>query len=301
MANRPAIGVKDLVYALLTESSDVAGGTAVYGTVKALAGLGKITVNPNGNAAVLYGDDQAQHVANSIGKIDLSIDLADISPSAYAEILGHTYAAGGVLEKVEDISPYVAVGFKRTHTGSSVETYNWLYKVKFMQPDTSAETKKESISFQSQSLRAIAVPLISSGVWRLQLRTDDENASSSVIAAFFSTVILSASPDLGALTLSSATGDASDKKIILTFAKAGGGTTKIANPSADNITVVLDSNHSIVVPTSYVAGTASETPTVTLTFSSLTEAAHTIVVTAGLKDLNGVSCVVKSVACTPEA
>lgn len=298
-AARPVIGAKDLVYALLSETSDVVGGTPTYGTVKSLAGLGKISMNPNGNAAVLYGDDQPLHVADSVGKIDLSFDLADIDPAAYAEILGHTYGAGGVLEKSTDQSPYVAIGFKRTHTGSSVETYYWLYKVKFLKPDNSAETKKESISFQSIALKAIAVPLISSGVWRLWIRTDDANASAATLAAFFSTVVLSASIDTGALTLTSGAGVASSKTMVLTFAKAGGGTTQIANASALNIWAILDSDKSLLVPVSFTAGAASTTPTVTIVFSSLTTAAHTVFVSGDLKDLNGVACVAKAIAVTP--
>ena len=298
---RPAIGAKNLVYALLSEASDVAGGTPTYGTVKPLAGLGKISQNPNGNASVLYGDDQALHVADGVGKIDLSFDLADIDPAAYAEILGHTYGAGGVLEKSTDQSPFVAIGFKKTHTGSSVETYYWLYKVKFLKPDSASETKKESINFQSLSLKAVAVPLASSSVWRLWIRTDDANASAAVLAAFFSTVVLSASVDLGALTLTSGAGDASEKTITLTFAKAGGGTTKIANAAATNIVTVLDSDHSVLVPVSFVAGAASVAPTVVITFSALTEAEHTIIVTTDVKDTNGVACVAKSIAVTPAA
>lgn len=298
---RPAIGAKSFVYALLSEASDVVGGTPTYGTVKPLAGLGKITQNPNGNAATLSGDDKVTHVADGIGKIDLSIDLNDIDPSAYAEILGHTYGAGGVLEKSTDQSPYVAIGFKKTHTGSSVETYYWLYKCKFLKPDSSAETKKESINFQQISLKAIAVPLISSDVWRLWIRTDDANAVAGTLSAFFSTVVLSASPDLGALTLTSGAGVASTKTIVLTFGKAGGGTTRIANAAATNVITVLDSDHSVLVPVTFTAGVAGVAPELTIVYTSLTAAAHTVVVNAELKDLNGVACVVKSIAVTPSA
>ncbi len=298
-AARPVIGAKDLVYALLSETSDVVGGTPTYGTVKSLAGLGKISMNPNGNAAVLYGDDQPLHVADSVGKIDLSFDLADIDPAAYAEILGHTYGAGGVLEKSTDQSPYVAIGFKRTHTGSSVETYYWLYKVKFLKPDNSAETKKESISFQSLSLKAVGVPLISSGVWRLWMRTDDPNASATTLNAFFSTVILSASIDSGAFTLTSGTGVASTKTMVLTFAKAGGGTATVANASNTNVYAILDSTKEILTPTSFTPGSASTTPTLTIVFSSLTAAAHTVFVESTLKDNNGIPCVAKAITVTP--
>lgn len=296
---RPAIGAKDLVYAVLDESSDIAGGTPLYGAVKSLAGLGKIAINPNGNAAVLYGDDQALHVADSIGKGDVTVELADIDPAAEAEVLGHTYANGGILKQATDQSPYVAIGFKTTRTGSNVATYVWLYKCKFIKPDNADETKKESVSLRGVSLKGVFTPLIASGVWQLKVRTDDPNVSANLLSNFFASVVLSAGVDLGALTLTSGAGVVSTKTITLTFAKAGGGSTKIANPSANNIVAILDSTNAILTPVSFTPGSASATPTVAIVYTSLTAAAHTIVVTGELQDTNGVACVAKSIAVTP--
>ena len=296
---RPAIGAKDLVYAVLNESSDAAGGTPLYGTVKSLAGLGKISINPNGNAAVLYGDDQALHVADSIGKGDVTLELADIDPAAEAEILGHTYVNGGILKQATDQSPYVAIGFKTTRTGSNVATYVWLYKCKFIKPDNADETKKESVSLRGVSLKGVFMPLIATGAWQLKVRTDDPNVSANLLSNFFNSVVLSAGIDLGALTLTSGVGNVATKTITLTFAKAGGGSTKIANPNANNIIAVLDSSKTILTPVSFTAGSPSASPTVAIVYTSLTAAAHTIVVTAELQDANGVACVAKSIAVTP--
>ena len=94
---------------------------------------------------------------------------------------------------------------------------------------------------------------------------------------------------------------ASTKTIVLTFAKAGGGTTRIANAAATNVVAILDSDHSILTPVTFTAGVAGVAPELTIVYSALTAAAHTIVVTAELKDLNGVACVAKSIAVTPSA
>jgi phi13 family phage major tail protein len=296
---RPAIGVKDVVYAVLTESSDVAGGTPTYGTVKALAGVGRLSVNPNPSVSRLAGDDMMLHVAESIGKIDFELELADIDPASEAEVLGHTYANGAIVEHKDDSSPYVAVGFKVTRTGASVSTYYWLYKGKISKPDLAAETKGESINFQRKMLKGEFQPLQANGNWRMKLRTDDPAAPAALVSGFFSTVVLTSSADLTAFTLESAAGDASDKQITLTFGKATA--VAVANASALNIQVVLDSSHAILTPTSYTASAAGTSPTVILAFSSLTAAAHTIVVNAGLKDTAGVSVTPKSLAVTPSA
>jgi len=300
-ANRPAFGASDLVYALQNPGSDVKGGTATYGTVKALAGLGKISVNPNPSIAKLAGDDDArQHIYSAIGKIDVTVELNDMSPSAEAEIMGHTYAAGSIVKGETDQPPTLALGYKVKHTGSSVYTYVWLLSGVFLPPDEANDTKAESVTLRRKSLKAEFYPLVSTGAWEHKLRTDDANASAALIAGFFSTVVQSGSANLAALTLTSGAGDASDKIITLTFNKASG-TAAIANASATNVYVILDGSHAILTPTSYAPSVAGATPTLVLTFSSLTAAAHTIVVTADLKDNHGVSCVAKSIAVTPQA
>lgn len=300
-AARPKIGVQDVVYAVMVPGSDVAGGTATYGTVKPLAGVGKISINPNGSITRLAGDNNAAlHTVNSVGKKDVALDLADIDPAALAEILGHTAVGSGVVDNSLDIAPDIALGFKILHTGTSVYTYTWLYKGKFMEPDESVDTKGDTISMQRVSLKGEFTDLISiPGQWRYKDRTP--SMSAGLIAAFFASVIFGPTVDLGALTLTSGAGVAGSKTMVLTFAKAGGGTTQIANASALNITAILDSDQSILTPVSFTAGAASTTPTVTILFSALTAAAHTVYVSAALKDLNGIACVAKAIAVTPSA
>jgi len=293
---RPRFGARDLVYAVLDETTDIVGGTPTYGSVKALAGLGKIGINPNDSQATLYGDDQLQHIASTIGKIEVMFDLADILPSAYAEILGHTYASGQILENVVDQPPYIAVGFKLTRTGAPTYEYVWLFKGKLAKPEFSEETKKETINFQSQSFKGIFQPLASSGNWRNRLRTDDTSAPSATISGFFSSVVLTTGADLTAFTLVSGTGSTSAKTVTLTFAKASA--TNAANGSAQNIQVIKDSDKSIQVPTSYTPGSAGTSPTLVLAFTSIAATAYTVVVNAGLQDTNGVSVTPKSIAVT---
>lgn len=301
-AARPAFGASDLVYALMNAGTDVKGGAATFGAVKPLAGLGKISVNPNPSVVKLAGDDDAaQHALASIGKIDVAVDLNDISPEAEAEIFGHTYAAGGIVKNENDQPPRLALGYKVKHTGSNVYTYVWLFNGYFMPYDEANDTKAETVALRRKSLKAEFFPLASTGAWEFKIRTDDANVAAALVSGFFSTVVQSGSADLGAFTLTSGVGDASEKTITLTFAKAGGGSSAVANASALNVFVILDSSHAILTPVTFTPSAAGATPTLLITLSSLTAAAHTVVVTADLKDSQGVSCVAKSIAVTPEA
>lgn len=293
LSNQPIIGAKDLVYAVLSEASDVAAGTPTYGTVKALAGLGKISVNPNGNISTLYGDDQLLHVADGIGKIDVNFELADMMPSAYAEVLGHTYANGQITENVADSSPYIAVGFKRTRAGA-VSEYFWLYKGKLMKPDLASETKKESINFQSQSFKGLFQPLIANGNWRLRLRSDDVLVPSATLTGFFSTVVLTSAADLGAL--SCVMGVADTTKLSFTFSKVGGGNVTILTDTfIVGTTALVSKSGSLVAGTGAWTGqgTASAvyTFTPTVAFGTNDVAAS---VTREIKDSSGVACAPKT-------
>lgn len=298
MSAQVRFGAKDLVYAVLNEASDVPGGTPTYGAVTALANLAKISVNPNGNSAILFADDGPRFAADTIGKIDVTVDLADISTVAGAEVLGHTVVNGVVTELSTDQSPYIALGFKITRTGGYYD-YIWLLKGKLTKPDLSAETKKEGINFQTQSLKGSFVALQANNAWRTRLRTDDATVPAATLAGFFTTVLTTSAADLGALTLTSGAGVSGTKTLTLTFAKAGGGTTTIQAPTADDFQMILDSTKAILTPSSITPGAASVAPTLVVVFSSMTAAAHTIVVTTRVKDANGVSCVAKSIAVTP--
>ena len=301
-AARPAFGASDLVYALQNAGTDIVGGAATYGAVKSLAGLGKISVNPNPSIAKLAGDDNAgQHVLASIGKIDVQVELNDIEPSAEAEIFGHTYAAGSIVKGQNDQPPRLALGYKVRHTGSSVFSYVWLLSGVFLPPDEANDTKGESVTLRRKALKAEFFPLVSTGAWEHKLRTDDANAAAALITGFFSTVVQSGGADLGALTLTSGAGVASTRTMVLTFAKAGGGTAAIANATALNVYAIIDSSKALLVPTTFTPSAAGVAPTLTIVFSALTVVTHTVFVTADLKDNSGVSCVAKAIAVTPSA
>lgn len=298
---RPIIGAKDFVYALLNAGTDIAGGTPTYGAVKSLPGLRKVTVNPNASQAQLEGDDRVMYIAEQIGKIDVTAEFGDVVVAQFAELYGHAYANGAITKNVADVSPLVAIGYKVTRSGSNVFTYKWLYCGQFMKMETSAETKGESLKFQTVSLKGIFRPLVSSGVYELRADTDDTEVAAAFLAGFFSTVVLASTADLGAFTLTSAAGVASTKTITITFGKAGGGSTTVRAPTAANLFIILDSTHALLVPSTVTPGVSSTTPTVVVVTTSLTAAAHTIVVTADVKDANGVACVAKSIAFTPSA
>ena len=240
---RTRIGAKDLVYALLTESSDVSGGTPSYGAVKSLATLAKMSLNPGSSAITEFFDDGAGAIGETTGKIQPDITLYDIDPSAYAELLGISYANGIVGQNTADQSPYVAIGWKVLHQGSTAAApdydYWWLYKCKFMKPDHAFETKADTLKPNLYSLKGEAAKLAANGYYASWCRTTDTNLPAATVAGWFSQVTLPA-PDLTALTMVAATGTGATKTFILTFSKASSSAIIPFTISASSIAALVN-------------------------------------------------------------
>lgn len=297
-----AIGIQDVVYAVLNESTDIAGGTPTYGTVTSLAGGMKFDVKKNAGLTTLYADDHAALTAAYQGKTAVACELYDVDPASYATVLGASYANGVVQETPLDVSPYVAVGYKILYygNGTSYYKYIWLLKGRFSKPDEGGETKKDTITFQSLTLNAEFVDLIANGNRETWIRTDDAAANATTITNWFNNPIISNSMDVGAFTLTSGTGVISTKTFTLTFAKAGGGTTTVSDASTVNVAIAPASTGTLIPLTSFTPGSASTTPTLAVvTSATLTGVAYTVFVTSQLHDANGVSVVQKAITVTP--
>jgi len=226
--------------------------------------------------------------------------MGDISPTAEAALLGHTYTGGQVQQGTNDQAPYVAIGWKTLRTGSSVYDYYWLYKGKFRKPSIDAKTKEASISPADFVLEGNFVGLTSkTGLYSNKLRTDDDAAAAATISGFFSTVPLPTA-NLGALTVTAAEGTAGDaKKILYTFAKAGGASFSMDSSTITTVTCPCYVAGALKAGT-YTVGAAGTTvvvkfaPTVAFTSAQVV----TCPVTAGAKDTDGIGATPYSVAVT---
>lgn len=192
IVERPGIGVEDVVVAVLTQSSDVAGGTLTYATPVALAGLAKLTVNPNGTVATDWADDGPAVSATTTGKIQVDLEMLDVVPVNFATIFGMKYANGILVDNGLDTSPYLALGYKQwlsgdDDTGNKVYRYVWLLKGVLAKPQEGGATKADTIKYQHMQLKGEFTRLNFNGNWRTMLRTDDPNigATSNAVADWF--------------------------------------------------------------------------------------------------------------------
>lgn len=302
VAQRPRIGLKDVVYAILTESSDVVGGTASYGTVYPLANSLDLSFDPGSSSASLFADDGLAFAAETVGEMKITLGNADILPADMARILGHTYANGQIVDNSLDQSPYIAIGAKMLRSGKDgsnlVYDYVWMYKCKLSKPKFDAKTKGASIEYQTPMLEGLVCQLTSSGNYRMRMRTDDTNAVVATLTGFFTTVTLPGA-SLTAVTVGVISGSTSAKTITIPFAKSAE-TFSMNDGSDAQITVSVVSTGVLLAGTNaYSKSVAGTAPTITITNANIAGVAYLVSVTSNVTDTNGVRVTPKSQLVTP--
>lgn len=142
------INVSNLVYALLL--SDTSTGVA-YGAVKSLAPLMKVGVTPAVAKGVNYGDGRQTENISKLTGIALAVETNKIPIETMAEIMGHQYIDGVVLEKDGDEPPLLAVGYKVDNTQKKNE-YVWLLKGRAQPANQELKQMGDNIDFSNDSI-----------------------------------------------------------------------------------------------------------------------------------------------------
>lgn len=178
------IGVDNLHFFPITKDDETG---VTYGAGTAIPGTVSIEINPATDKATLYADNMAWETANSMGEVEVSIELADLPKSVQAALLGHTIdgATGRLISKSTDESPYVGISFAALK-GNGATRYVRLAKGRFVESEDNYQTKGENIEFQTQSITANFVVRKYDKVWKETIDSDDtETGVADTIAAWF--------------------------------------------------------------------------------------------------------------------
>lgn len=295
----PVIGLDHVVIAELL--SDDANGV-VYDTPIELKGAVNASVNPNSDVAVDYADNGPFFAMNNRGNTELSLEMTNVAPEILAKMLGQKRVGGITVETPMDSAPYFAMGFRVwiggvDNNGNKIYEYMWLAKGKFSVPESGAETKKESVSFQHKSMTGQFMSTIfvpngqDSGTICTHCRSDVDT-SSSVIANWFNAPVVSVASQANTITVTSAA--QANGKLTITFAATTATTIAEATANANNITV-LDSNGDVIDGTFAIGVSGNVAPTVVFTLADATDTVATVVIGAGVKDIYNVAVTPKVV------
>lgn len=290
----PKIGLDNVVIAKLL--ADNAGTVKPsYDTPIAIKGAVNATVNPNSSVETDYGDNGAIFVTDNRANTEISLEFTGLDADVKAQMLGQERNNGITIEKPLDQAPYFALGFRvwiggTDENGNKIYEYFWFAKGKFSVPESGAETKKDSVNFQHETLTAQFVQTLYSkdgngGVICAHARSD-KGLDADVAAAWFDAPILDTDVDLGAVTVTAVKTTLS--KITITGAKVGGASFGFANARyGENIGVYK--NGALVEGS--ITTTIGASPTIVFTANSAFTGGDKpiVVVTENLKDTNGVS------------
>ena len=176
------VGLKNIYAALITAETET--GTT-YGAPRKISEAITANVTPNVETATLYADDKASEVEEALGDIDIELGIKDLSVEDYAFLLGKTVDSnGGILDNVNDVAPYVALGFEVPLSGGGKRMY-WYYKGKFSVPSSEHATKQGATEFQTPTIAGKFMAR-EDGNWRY--RVDSNATNSAIIAGWFSAV-----------------------------------------------------------------------------------------------------------------
>lgn len=176
------IGVDKVHYALLL--TDAVGAKATYSSPKQLPGAISANINPNGSSETLFADNGPFETASTIGRIELALNVADLSLDEQAVLLGSTINNGILIRKGSDTPPWLAIGFRSLKSNGKYR-YTWLAKGKFTPPEQNNETKGDSINFQTPTINGSFVQRESDQEWERHIDEDSENFTPTMASNWF--------------------------------------------------------------------------------------------------------------------
>ena len=182
------IGLDKLVYAPITEDKN---GNETYGTPVQLAKAISADLSIELNEAILFADDGQSETVKEFKSGTISLGVDDIGNEAAVALVGATLDSNGVLiSGGEDISQYVAIGFRAKKSNGKYKYY-WLYRVLFGIPATNLATKGDSITFSTPTIegtifRRNKVDANNNHPWKAEVTESESN--NSIISKWYTNV-----------------------------------------------------------------------------------------------------------------
>lgn len=187
--NKVKYGLKNVHYAIVTESESEGVVTSSYGTVKSWPGAISLSLDSTAEKAVTRADDSDYFVTFGQGGYEGDLECALIPDEVRTAVLGFKTDDNGVL--VEDSSSfsnvvYIAMMFE--FNGDVKATKHCLYKVSLSRPSIASQTTGEngSIEPQTETVTLTAVPRADAD--QLVHIQTKPTTDSSVVAAWYTAV-----------------------------------------------------------------------------------------------------------------
>ncbi|MBP1044845.1 phage tail protein [Enterococcus sp. BWM-S5] len=141
----------------------------------------QLTLTPQLAEGNLYADDSIDETETAVTSYDVSLNINDLLPDKEALLLGRQKdSLGGVKATTEDSAPYGALAFRmpRSKGVGGGYQYRILYKTRFQPFTEDAQTKGESINYQTPTLTGKSISRDYDGLFNYKL--DDDGKKTDV-------------------------------------------------------------------------------------------------------------------------
>ena len=139
-------------------------------------------VSITNNSAELYADDVLveSDTTFSNGTVTMEVDEDDLE--TMADLLGHKIENGEIVRKSFDVAPYVGLGRIVVKLVNNVRKYKveFLYKVKFSEPNQENQTKGENVEFKTTSIEG-KVAALKNGKWSVAKTFESETEATNYL------------------------------------------------------------------------------------------------------------------------
>ena len=188
-ANKVKYGLKNVHYALVTETTQSGVTTSSYGSLKALSGAVSLSLSNNSEKSVFRADNEDYFVSYGNGSYEGDLEVARVNEDFLKDVLGYVADDDNILVESADAmkaTKYFAMVFE--FDGDQHATQHCLYKCSCSRPSIASQTTGENgqIEPQTETLTITAVPRADSDHY-IHIQTQD-TTSTAVIAAWYSAV-----------------------------------------------------------------------------------------------------------------
>lgn len=188
--NKVHFGIKNVYYALVTETTTTAGTTTTYGTPVAMPGAVSIDLSANQETTEFYADDGVYYITQNDATYEGDLTIADIPDQFKKDVFGDKEDSNNVLvETTGNSIKYFALMFETTGDAGGHRTL--FYKCSATRPNASGQTKEETTEVQTMTLSIKAIPRVdldTIGGETKRLTQANVKEGASAYANFFQTV-----------------------------------------------------------------------------------------------------------------
>ena len=191
-ANKVKYGLKNVHYALVTETVATDGSGAItssYGTLKALAGAVSLSLSSSASKSVFRADNEDYFVSYGQGGYEGDLEVARVNEDFLKDVLNLVEDNDKILVESESsfkTTNYFALVFE--FDGDAQATKHCLYKCSASRPNIASQTTGEGgqIDPQTETVTITAVPRADADHY-IHIQTQD-STSTAVITAWYTAV-----------------------------------------------------------------------------------------------------------------